>query len=204
MAFEEFKFGHAAHHIPPPPSQAIATNLFRLGDKWDLLKPVLATNQEEEMRHVKHDATSPQTAEMFSEFSAAWNNYLPAGTAAERMTKLQGLYATDEKEMLDSVPGPESYHAVHRKWHPIYRQLLYDNHYYDIFVFDLKGDMIYSVYKELDYATNFAKNGTGKWKDSGLGEAFEAAKAQPDIVSYVDWKPYGPSAGALAAFLATG
>ena len=27
------------------------------------------------------------------------------------------------------------------------------------------------VYKELDYATNFAANGTGVWKDSGLGEA---------------------------------
>ena len=27
------------------------------------------------------------------------------------------------------------------------------------------------VYKELDYATNFAANGTGEWKDSGLGEA---------------------------------
>ena len=27
------------------------------------------------------------------------------------------------------------------------------------------------MYKELDYATNFMANGTGEWKDSGLGEA---------------------------------
>ena len=27
------------------------------------------------------------------------------------------------------------------------------------------------VYKELDYATNFMANGTGEWRDSGLGEA---------------------------------
>lgn len=26
---------------------------------------------------------------------------------------------------------------------------------------------IYSVYKELDYATNFAENGGGEWKESG-------------------------------------
>jgi len=93
---------------------------------------------------------------------------------------------------------------VHRKWHPKYRQTLYDRKYYDIFMFDLRGNLIYSVYKESDYATNFAANGNGEWKDSGLGEAFRAGKANPDVVSYIDWKPYGPSAGALAAFLSTG
>ena len=37
----------------------------------------------------------------------------------------------------------------------------------DIFFFDTKGNCIYSVYKELDFATNFAANGNGEWKDSG-------------------------------------
>eukprot|EP00439_Symbiodinium_sp_Y106_P035806 s3683_g4.t1 len=56
-------------------------------------------------------------------------------------------------------------------YHPIYRDILYARNYYDIFFFDLRGNLIYSVYKELDYATNFLANGTGEWKDSGLGEA---------------------------------
>ncbi|CAE7866646.1 unnamed protein product, partial [Symbiodinium microadriaticum] len=42
--------------------------------------------------------------------------------------------------------------------------------YYDIFMFDLNGDLIYSVFKETDYATNFLIDGDGPWKDSGLGE----------------------------------
>lgn len=45
--------------------------------------------------------------------------------------------------------------------------------------------------QELDYATNFLANGPGQWKDSGLGEAFRAAVANPDIINIIDWKPYG-------------
>ena len=42
---------------------------------------------------------------------------------------------------------------------------------------DLKNNLVYAVYKELDYATNFAPNGTmedsgvvqyGEWENSGL------------------------------------
>jgi hypothetical protein len=93
---------------------------------------------------------------------------------------------------------------VHAKLHPILRKRLYDRGYYDIFIFDMLGNMIYSVYKESDYATNFDASGSGQWKNSGLGKAFRAAKLSPDNVSYIDWEPYGPSAGALAAFLSTG
>jgi methyl-accepting chemotaxis protein len=64
--------------------------------------------------------------------------------------------------------------------------------------------MIYSVYKESDYATNFKANGNGTWKDSGLGAAFEKSIADPDTVHYIDWSPYGPSGGALAAFFSIG
>lgn len=45
---------------------------------------------------------------------------------------------------------------------------------------------------------------TGEWADSGLGDALRAAIANPDGVSLIPWKPYGPSYGALASFLPTG
>ncbi|CAE7481679.1 unnamed protein product, partial [Symbiodinium pilosum] len=96
------------------------------------------------------------------------------------------------------------YHAIHEEWHSTYRDKLYSRGYYDIFMFDLNGDLIYSVFKETDYATNFLLEGDGPWKDSGLGEAFRAALAAPDNITYIDWKPYGPSANAPAAFFATG
>jgi hypothetical protein len=76
-----------------------------------------------------------------------------------------------------------------------------DRGYYDIFMFDMKGNCIYSVYKESDFATNFQ---TGKWKTSGLGDAFRAALDEPDEITVTSWTPYGPSGNALASFLSTG
>merc|ERR1712232_387063 len=138
-------------------------------------------------------------------FKTAWDEF--ADTDAERMRLLQLAYITNNenplgsKDVLDYAPGYESYHATHKQYHPTYRDLLYLRNYYDIFMLDLNGNLIYSVYKELDYATNFQN---GEWAASGLGEAFRAAVADPDVVSEIPWKPYGPSYGALASFLSTG
>lgn len=52
------------------------------------------------------------------------------------------------QDELDYAEGDEKYHEIHAKYHPIYRQKLYDRGYYDIFFFDLQGDLIYSVFKE--------------------------------------------------------
>jgi len=55
------------------------------------------------------------------------------------------------QDELAYADGEERYHAAHAKYHPIYRQKLYDRSYYDIFFFDLNGDLIYSVFKEPVY-----------------------------------------------------
>jgi len=154
------------------------------------------------------NAKDPYLVDALTEFKQAWDAFRP--TDAERLLSLQVAYITlnphpaGSKDILDVAPGDEVYHAVHLKYHPTYRAILYDKNYYDIFMLDTEGNCIYSVYKELDYATNFLPNGPGEWKDSGLGEAFVAAMGNPDSVNIIDWKPYGPSAGALASFLSTG
>ena len=142
------------------------------------------------------------------EFKTAWDAYRP--TNEERLLSLQIAYIllnefpAGEKDKLDVASGPEYYHEVHQKYHPTYRALLYEKNYFDIFFLDVEGNCIYSVGKEKDYATNFAADGAGEWKDSGLGDAFRAAMNSPDTVNYIDWKPYGPSNGALASFLSIG
>jgi hypothetical protein len=154
------------------------------------------------------NARDPELVDTLTEFKQAWDAFRP--TDAERLLSLQVAYITlnphpaGSKDILDVAPGTELYHAVHLKYHPKYRAILYDKNYYDIFMLDNEGNCIYSVYKELDYATNFLPNGPGEWKDSGLGEAFVAAMANPDSVNIIDWKPYGPSYGALASFLSMG
>ena len=119
---------------------------------------------------------------------------------------LQKLYITDnpnkagEKEKLDYAPDGSSYSAAHKKYHPWMRQFLNERGYYDIFLFDTKGELVYTVFTEADFATNVM---TGKWKDSDLGGAFRAAMKNPKAGSqnYFDFKPYAPSAGAPAAFI---
>jgi carbonic anhydrase len=158
--------------------------------------------------YILEEAQAAILVEATADFKSSWESF--RATDEERRLGLQVAYITlnphpaGSKDALDVAPGTEEYHAVHLKYHPHYRKILYERNYYDIFLLDVTGNLIYSVYKELDYATNFAADGNGIWKDSGLGEAFEAAMAHPDEINVIDWKPYGPSAGAYASFLSTG
>lgn len=167
-----------------------------------------AMGLEEHKGFLVIEAGKPALADALWSFKQAWDAY--RATDAERLLSLQIAYIllnpfpTGEKDKLDRASGPEQYHLVHKQYHPTYRDILYARNYYDIFFFDLGGNLIYSVYKELDYATNFLADGPGEWKDSGLGKAFRAAVANPDGINIIDWEPYGPSYGALASFLSTG
>ena len=71
--------------------------------------------------------------------------------------------------------------------------------YYDIFVMCVKhGHVMYTASKESDYGANV---GSGSLKDSGLGEAWRKAKELKRPV-FIDMKPYAPSGGAPAMFIA--
>ena len=107
------------------------------------------------------------------EFNAAWGAF---GGGAERI--LQARYITDnpnelgKKDLLDTAGTGDVYDNLHAKYHPKFREYLQDFGYYDIFLFNTEGDLVYSVFKELDYATNVVD---GKWRDSGLGRIFRSA-----------------------------
>ncbi len=101
--------------------------------------------------------------------------------------------------------GPEIegvYHAEHRRFHPWFRQMLLARGYYDIFLVDVEGNVVYTVFKELDYATNLIN---GKYKDTGLAEAFKAGMVNKKVgsLSFIDFAPYSPSYGAPASFMST-
>lgn len=69
---------------------------------------------------------------------------------------------------------------------------------YDIFLINNVGDVVYSVYKEVDYATNLIN---GPYASTMLAEAFRLGKAsQPGEVSVTDFAFYEPSFGASAIF----
>lgn len=92
------------------------------------------------------------------------------------------------------------YHKVHQKYDPWFRLLQKVRGYHDIFLINIKGDIVYSVAKESDFATNMF---VGKWKGSGLSQTLKGALSNPPVLSrqFVDFAPYGPSKGSPASFI---
>lgn len=103
------------------------------------------------------------------------------------------------KDGLDKPDNNSAYAAVHQKYHPSIRDFLQEFHYYDIFIVDIKnGNIVYSVFKELDFATSIS---SGPYANTGIGKAFAQAKnAAENEVFFTDFKSYRPSYDALAGF----
>ncbi|MET0028294.1 MAG: methyl-accepting chemotaxis protein [Candidatus Thiodiazotropha sp.] len=107
----------------------------------------------------------------------------------------------NKDKLIDKQDG-SSYARDHALFHPGFRELQQRFGYYDIFLIDADtGDVMYTVFKELDYATSLK---TGPYADSGLGKAFRGALGLPDngSVFMTDFEPYLPSYNDPAAFIA--
>ena len=121
---------------------------------------------------------------------------------------LHKAYITDnpnkagDKHLMDVATDGSSYSRLHKKYHPTFRDLLLTREYYDIFLISKDGDVIYSVYKELDFATNVT---TGQYKNTDLGTVFRLVLDNPTAksVQFTDFRPYAPSADAPASFMGT-
>jgi methyl-accepting chemotaxis protein len=139
-------------------------------------------------------------------FSGAMRSLAGQGDPTEL---LQDAYITQnpnpagEKLLLDTSDKLPVYDLHHRALHADFRDLLLKRGYYDIFLFDTDFNNVYTVFKEADFATNFAEGG-GPWADTDLGKVVRSAMAgEEGQVFLTDFAPYGPSAGAPASFIAT-
>lgn len=108
--------------------------------------------------------------------------------------------ALGEKHLMDFAPDESLYSTIHSKFHPWFRRLLNEREYYDIFIFDERGNLLYTVFKELDFATNMYD---GEWKDTDLALMYKTVKDNPvrDQITFMDFKPYAPSHNVPAAFI---
>lgn len=148
-------------------------------------------------------ADSPATLAALNAFESGWN------TVGDNPTGiLQRLYIFDNPQALrqkdkyyDARDG-SSYSKAHVKFHPWFHQLQQKRGYYDVFLFDSDGNLVYSVFKENDYATNM---NMGEWRDTDLARVFKDAvnATGKGSVSFYDFRPYAPSADAPASFMAT-
>ncbi len=140
-----------------------------------------------------------------SEEAVAFAQIYPASPTTHHA---QSLYISDnpfeigQKEWLNDAGDGSDYSRLHNRIHPILRDYRQEFGYYDIFLVDLKGDLLYSVVKEIDFATNLTH---GPHRDTALGKAWQLAMEEEDRDAVVmnGLERYLPSQMDPAGFLAS-
>lgn len=108
-----------------------------------------------------------------------------------------------EKANLIKAKDDGGYFAqVHERYHESLHSLIKQFGYYDLFLIDHEtGDIIYSVYKESDFATNLKKGPYAASNFARLVERVNKDKRRGKV-KFQDFDIYTPSYGAPAAFAA--
>ncbi|MFA7330061.1 MAG: methyl-accepting chemotaxis protein [Candidatus Delongbacteria bacterium] len=140
--------------------------------------------------------------ENLDNLSQAWAGW--GGDAAARATALyltNNPHPVGERDKLSDAGDGSAYSAAHAKANPMMRDIVQRNGYYDLFLISPAGDVVFTVAKETDYASNVV---SGSGALTGLGRAVQAVLANPvkDFVTFSTFEAYAPSAGAPAAFMA--
>jgi methyl-accepting chemotaxis protein len=112
-------------------------------------------------------------------------------------------YPLGEKDKLNKAQGTGLYNVAHEKYHPILRDYQNEFGFYDIFLVEPEhGNIVYSVFKEIDFATSLLD---GPYRNSNIAEVFKEAKdtGQASSVFTQDFSVYLPSFDAPASFIAS-
>ena len=106
-----------------------------------------------------------------------------------------------KRDFLDRAEGDELYHSEHAKFHKSFRTLMVQNGFYDVFLINREGDVVYTVFKETDFTENLE---SGALAESNLADVYrKAMSGKAGEIFLSDFDPYAPSAGAFALFMAT-
>jgi len=106
-----------------------------------------------------------------------------------------------EKQELDDAKDKSKWSKVHTEHHSTFRNEVDEHELYDFFLIDLEGYVVYTTFKELDFATNLVN---GAYADSGLGLMFKSLKeADKGVAKTGENAPYFPSFGDNAQFVGT-
>jgi len=147
------------------------------------------------------DMKKNQIQNFFSERIGDINVLASAHDTQDIISDLKSIHVELEVGATDKFPTQEiDVKNATKKHEAFFQKYMKEYGYYDIFVIDAEhGHVLYTAAKESDYGANLS---SGSLKNSGLGEAYKQAisNGRP---TFIDMKPYAPSNGAPAMFLAT-
>jgi class 3 adenylate cyclase len=134
-----------------------------------------------------------------------FQTYRPASQAARYLQYhyiVKNPHSVGKKDELIDALDKSEYSQIHEEYHPLFRNLIKKFGYYDFFLIDYKtGDIVYTVYKETDFATSL---NDGPYRKTNLAEVVASVRENPErgAIQLVDFKPYRPSYMTPSAFLA--
>jgi methyl-accepting chemotaxis protein len=152
-------------------------------------------------------ATAVTTRWALMGFAEGWSE-LEEEAEAPPPGILRQLYVSDNPHNnedladLDAADDDSTYSEVHALYHPWYRGYLRNRDYADIFLLDEAGNVLYSVSKKADFASNLID---GEWRDTALGDVFRAALENPEEGNrtFSDFVTYPARQDMPASFIAT-
>jgi len=107
----------------------------------------------------------------------------------------------EKNNLLFSKKYDSDYMQAHQKYHNSFNEILTRFHLYDIFMVDLKGNLIYTDFKEKDYATNLQD---GVYSDTGIARVYKKAMSlDKNQIAFDDFTSYEPSYNSAASFIST-
>lgn len=121
-----------------------------------------------------------------SQITPHFTDYFPN---EESTQILQDLYIANNPNQLGSkhklarASDNSRYSDHHARYHPVLRNFLEKFGYYDIFLIDIDtGHIVYSVFKEADYATSLL---TGPYANSNFGESLSNCQNSQSAKLYI-------------------
>ncbi|MGK7929979.1 MAG: adenylate/guanylate cyclase domain-containing protein [Microcystaceae cyanobacterium] len=170
----------------------------------ELQETEISEQQEKELRDYYQKEIIPRL-NIVSQDEASVNTYFPKTNAGKN---LQYHYIANnpnpigEKEKLDKADDNSTYSAIHSQVNPLFVRFAKFLEYYDAFMINPQGEIIYTIAKEIDLGTNVK---TGVYSDSSLGKVFQeiVSSKDPNLITSIDFANYRPSFDQPAAFVAS-
>jgi methyl-accepting chemotaxis protein len=141
----------------------------------------------------KNTAAPMSSSEFISKLS-------PEGIYLQYKYVSSNPHGLGEKNNLFDANDGTMWSAFHKETHSDQKPIVDALGLYDVFFVNPEGYVVYSDFKELDFATSLVN---GPFAQSGIGEAFRLAKdsTDPQKVFMTDMKPYFPSYMDSAVFM---
>jgi methyl-accepting chemotaxis protein len=145
---------------------------------------------------------SEASVQALRDFGGAWLQFKVDPTAEVRKLYVDDNPDKENLAALETLGTTGAYDVTHTRFHKGFRSQITARGYRDLYLFDLKGFMVYSVNKGEDFGTSFAEG--GPLARSSLGQVFQQAVAieNPDDLVFADFAPYQAAGGLPASFFA--